>query len=212
MMQPDLGMTVVVVATWVTQLFLSGIPILWIGATFGIGILCLILAYIFFPHVTKRIDQFLYPAAGDAKNELYQITQSLEAFKSGGFFGRGPGEGIVKKHVPDAHADFVFSVTGEEFGFLICLIIVGLFCFIVVRSLIRLMEKSSLFTVLAACGLVFQFGFQTFVNMGSTLNLIPTKGMTMPFISYGGSSMIALGIGIGMILSLTRTNHSTQEQ
>ncbi|HCU06530.1 MAG TPA: putative lipid II flippase FtsW [Holosporales bacterium] len=212
MMQPDLGMTVVVVATWVTQLFLSGIPMLWVGATFGIGTLFLLLAYFFFPHVTKRIDQFLYPAAGDAKHELYQITQSLEAFKSGGFFGRGPGEGIVKKHVPDAHADFVFSVTGEEFGLIICLIIVGLFCFIVVRSLIRLMEKSNLFTVLAACGLIFQFGFQTFVNMGSTLNLIPTKGMTMPFISYGGSSMLALGIGIGMILSLTRTNHSTLEE
>ncbi|MDP2193007.1 MAG: putative lipid II flippase FtsW [Alphaproteobacteria bacterium] len=204
MMQPDLGMTVVLVATWVTQLFLSGIPILWIMVTFLLGVLLLLFAYIFFPHVTKRIDQFIHPTAADTKHELYQITQSLEAFKSGGLFGRGPGEGVIKKHVPDAHADFVFSVTGEEFGFIICCVIVGLFCFFIIRSIIRLLDQNHLFSVLAACGLVFQFGFQAFVNMGSTLNLIPTKGMTMPFISYGGSSMIALGIGIGMILALTK--------
>lgn len=207
MLQPDLGMTVIIVATWMTQLFLSGIPMIWIGIVGGMGFLSLITAYTFFPHVTKRIDQFLDSSGGDVKNELYQITQSLEAFMNGGLFGKGPGEGIVKKNVPDAHADFVFAIAGEEFGFIICLIIVVLFGVIVVRSLMRLLDNAGLFVVLAACGLSTQLGFQTFVNMASSLHLIPTKGMTMPFISYGGSSLIALGIGAGMLLGLTRKSH-----
>ncbi|CAO5682856.1 MAG: putative peptidoglycan glycosyltransferase FtsW [Holosporales bacterium] len=211
MIQPDLGMTVVIVFTWCIQLFLSGIPFIWIGIVFGAAVIGLIGAYMFFPHVTKRIDQFLDPVSGDTKQELYQITQSLEAFMNGGLFGKGPGEGIVKKHIPDAHADFVFAVTGEEFGFVVCCIIVLLFLFVIIRSIIRTMEDPSIFIVLATCSLSTQFALQTFVNMASTLHLIPTKGMTMPFISYGGSSQIALGIGIGMLLALTRERHGQQE-
>lgn len=211
MLQPDLGMTIVIVFTWCVQLFLSGIPFIWVGTVLGLGIMGIMGAYCFFPHVTKRIDQFLDPSSGDTKNELYQITQSLEAFMNGGLFGKGPGEGIVKKHVPDAHADFAFSVAGEEFGFIICCLIVFLFLFIIVKSLMRTLSSSSLFVVLATCGLTSQFALQTFVNMSSTLRLIPTKGMTMPFISYGGSSQLALGISIGMILALTRKHYRYME-
>lgn len=207
LMQPDLGMTFVLVATWVAQLFMAGIPIIWLAFVGAVGATGLVGAYFFLPHVTKRIDQFLDPSSGDPKHDLYQVTQSLEAFMNGGLFGRGPGEGIVKRHVPDAHADFVFAVTGEEFGFVVCFLIVLLFAFFVVRSLLRAMQDSNLFAVLAASGIALQFGLQTFVNMASTLHLIPTKGMTMPFVSYGGSSMIALGIGVGMLLALTKRKH-----
>lgn len=211
LMQPDLGMTIVMVSTWVGQLFIAGIPLFWIGCTVAIGLCGMVGAYFFLPHVARRVDQFLDPTSGDPKHDLYQVTQSLEAFKNGGLLGRGPGEGIVKKHIPDAHADFVFAVAGEEFGLLVCLFLVGLFAFIVVRTFLRVINDQSLFVILATAGLILQFGLQAVINMSSTLHIIPTKGMTMPFISYGGSSMVALGIGIGMVLSLTRKRHGTTE-
>lgn len=207
LLQPDLGMTLVLISTWIGQLFVAGMPLIWMGILAGLGIVCLCAAYFLFPHVAKRMDQFFDPAAGDPKQDLYQVTQSLKAFTQGGLFGRGPGEGIVKKNVPDAHADFVFAVAGEEFGLFLCLFIVALFAFVVLRSLMRAMQDSSLFVMMAASGLVIQFGLQAFVNMASALHLIPTKGMTMPFISYGGSSLIALAIAMGMLLGLTRKRH-----
>ncbi len=207
MIQPDLGMTFVVAATWVGQLFIAGLPVVWMAIIGTLGIGGITVAYFLFPHVSRRIDQFLNPASGDPRHDLYQVNQSLEAFMNGGLFGRGPGEGVIKKHVPDAHADFVFSVAGEEFGLLMCLLIVALFAFVVVRSLIRAMQDQSLFVVMATCGLAIQFGIQAFINMASTLHLIPTKGMTMPFVSYGGSSLLALAISMGMLLSLTRRRH-----
>ena len=211
LLQPDLGMTLVVVSTWIGQLFIAGMPLLWMGFLAASGIIGLCGAYFLFPHVSRRIDQFLDPSSGDPRHDLYQVHQSLEAFKNGGFFGKGPGEGIIKRHVPDAHADFVFSVAGEEFGLIVCLILVGLFAFVVVRSLLRAMQTSSAFVIMATAGLAIQFGLQAFVNMASALHLIPTKGMTMPFISYGGSSLIALGMGMGMLLSLTRRRHGLTE-
>ncbi len=207
LLQPDLGMTLILISTWIGQLFVAGIPLIWMGILSGCGVFCLCLAYFLFPHVARRMDQFFDPSAGDPRHDLYQVTQSLKAFMQGGFFGRGPGEGIIKKNVPDAHADFVFAVAGEEFGVFLCLFIVSLFAFIVLRSLMRAMQDSSLFVMLAASGLILQFGLQAFVNMASALHIIPTKGMTMPFISYGGSSLIALAIGIGMLLGLTRKRH-----
>ena len=147
-----------------------------------------------------RIDHFLDPSTGDS----YQVNRSLEAFANGGLWGRGPGEGTVKDYLPDAHADFVFAVVGEEFGLIVCVAIVGLFAFIVLRGLSRLLQESSLFVLLAATGLLIQFGLQAAINMASTLHLIPTKGMTLPFLSYGGSSLLALGLGMGMVLALTR--------
>lgn len=211
LLQPDLGMTIVMVSTWVGQLFIAGIPLFWMGCTVAIGLFGMVGAYCFLPHVARRIDQFLDPSSGDPKHDLYQVTQSLEAFKNGGLLGRGPGEGIVKKHIPDAHADFVFAVAGEEFGLLVCLFIVGLFAFVVVRTFLRVINDQSLFVILATSGVILQFGLQAVINMASTLHIIPTKGMTMPFISYGGSSMVALGIGIGMVLSLTRKRHGMTE-
>lgn len=211
LLQPDLGMTIVMVSTWVGQLFIAGIPLFWMGCTVAVGLFGMVGAYCFLPHVARRIDQFLDPSSGDPRHDLYQVTQSLEAFKNGGLLGRGPGEGIVKKHIPDAHADFVFAVAGEEFGMFVCLFIVGLFAFVVVRTFLRVINDQSLFVILATSGVILQFGLQAVINMASTLHIIPTKGMTMPFISYGGSSMVALGIGIGMVLSLTRKRHGMTE-
>ena len=209
LLQPDVGMSVVVVSTWLGQLFIGGIPLLWV---FVIGGLCLAglgASYFFLPHVSARIDQFLgLGGAVDKTGELYQVTKSLSAFASGGLFGKGPGEGIIKKNIPDVHADFVFAVAGEEFGLILCILLVALFMVIIIRSLVRANRENSLFVVLAAAGLVIQFSLQAFINMSSTLNLIPTKGMTLPFISYGGSSMLAVAISMGMLLALTRQRQS----
>jgi cell division protein FtsW len=211
MMQPDLGMTVVTTGAWIGQLFIAGMPLFWMGFVAILGVFGLIGAYYFFPHVARRIDQFLDPSTGDPKHDLYQVHQSLEAFMNGGLLGRGPGEGTIKKYIPDAHADFVFAVAGEEFGFILCTVIVCLFAFIVARCFLRIMHENSLFVVLAVCGLIIQFGSQALVNMSSTLHIIPTKGMTMPFISYGGSSLLALAMAMGMVLALTRKRHGAAE-
>jgi len=198
--QPDLGMTVVVAAVWFTQFFLAGLRLYWVGIGMGCGIAGLVGAYFTLPHVTSRIDRFFDPAAGDG----YQVNRSMEAFMNGGLWGRGPGEGTVKEYLPDAHADFVFAVAGEELGLVVCLIIVLLFAFIVLRGFTRVLQETNLYIVLAATGLFVQFGLQAVINMASTLHLMPTKGMTLPFLSYGGSSMLALGLGMGMALALTR--------
>ncbi len=201
--QPDIGMLAVVTAVFFAQLYVGGLNLAFVG----VGVLALagaaVGAYALFPHVQSRVQRFMDPAAGDH----YQVTTALEAFGNGGLLGRGPGEGRVKDVLPDAHADFVFAVAGEEFGMIVCLVIAGLFAFIVLRGLLRLLQEPDLFTVLASTGLVAGFGLQAFVNMASTLHLIPTKGMTLPFISYGGSSVLAVALGIGMLLALTRRRH-----
>ncbi len=198
--QPDLGMAVVVALVWFAQFFMAGLRLYWVvvGAMAGIG--GLFGAYLWLPHVTSRINRFLDPAAGDS----YQVNRSIEAFVNGGLWGRGPGEGTVKDVLPDAHADFVFAVAGEEFGLIVCILIVGVFAFIVLRGFSRLLQEGNLFVLLSATGLLIQFGLQAIINMASTLHLIPTKGMTLPFLSYGGSSMLALALGMGMMLALTR--------
>lgn len=200
MLQPDVGQTVVVSSVWGLQLFLAGLPLVWVLLIAAGGASGLVGAYFVLPHVAARIDAFLDPAAGDR----YQIERSLEAFTAGGLLGRGPGEGTVKTLLPDAHSDFIFAVAGEEFGVLVCLVIVGLFAFVVLRGFARLLQEDNLFVLLACTGLLAQFGMQALVNMGSTLHLIPTKGMTLPFISYGASSLMALALGMGMVLALTR--------
>ena len=199
-LQPDFGMAVVLSAIWGAQIFLSGLPMLWVFVLAGVGISCIIGAYIFLPHVTSRIDRFLDPAAGDN----YQVQKSLDAFANGGLFGTGPGHGQVKMNLPDAHADFIFAVAGEELGLLAALGLVGLFFFIIGRSGWRAMSSNDLFVVLGVGGLLTQFALQSLVHMGSSLQLLPAKGMTLPFISYGGSSLLSLGLGMGMLLSLTR--------
>ncbi|MEQ8388564.1 MAG: putative peptidoglycan glycosyltransferase FtsW [Alphaproteobacteria bacterium] len=199
-LQPDLGMTVVVSTVWFTQLFAAGLPMIFVILLGILGIGGLVGAYFLLPHVASRIDRFLDPAAGDS----YQINRSLEAFANGGIFGRGPGEGVIKTMLPDAHADFIFSVAGEEFGLIACLLLVALFAFVVIRGLGRLLQDQNFFVMLAGTGLVVMFGVQALVNMGSSLHLLPTKGMTLPFISYGGSSLIGLAFAMGMVLGLTR--------
>lgn len=207
LLQPDLGMSVVITLSWICQVFIAGLPLIWLVILGVMALFGLLGAYTFLPHVARRIDQFLDPTSGHANHDLYQIQKSLGAFEHGGLLGVGPGEGIVKRHVPDAHADFVFAVAGEEFGLILCLIIVGLFSFIVVRALLKSLHTTQLFPMLAIVGIMVQFGLQTLINMASALHLIPTKGMTMPFMSYGGSSMIAIAIALGTMLSLTRHHH-----
>jgi cell division protein FtsW len=207
MMQPDLGMSVVVAAVWACQLFVVGLP-MWI-AGFGVigGAGALVGAYFAFHHVRSRFDRFLDPSSGDN----YQVNTALEAFMNGSLFGRGPGEGTVKAQLPDAHTDFIMAVAGEELGLIVCLIILGLFAFVTLRSMQRASRETSLFITLAATGLGVQFGLQAAINMASTVQLIPAKGMTLPFISYGGSSALAMAICVGMMLSLTREHAGLRE-
>jgi cell division protein FtsW len=200
LMQPDMGMAVVLTAIWGVQFFLAGLPVVLVIGLGTAAVGGMIGSYFLFDHVASRIDRFLDPSSGDS----YQIDRSLEAFTNGGLWGTGPGEGTVKLHIPDAHADFIFAVAGEEFGLLLCLVLVALFAFIVLRGFVRVTAGGSLFVLLAAAGLLALFGIQALVNMGSTLHLIPTKGMTLPFVSYGGSSLLALAYGMGMMLALTR--------
>jgi cell division protein FtsW len=205
--QPDLGMTVVVTAMFFTQFFAAGLPIRWVTLIGLVSVGALVLAYLTFPHVAQRVNGFLDPSSADT----YQIDRSLEAFRNGGLFGRGPGEGTVKGVLPDAHSDFVFAVAGEELGVLACLMIIGLFAFIVLRGFARLFQETNLFVLYASTGLLVQFGLQAFINMASSLHLIPTKGMTLPFLSYGGSSLLALAFGTGMLLAFTRRRVGTRE-
>ncbi len=206
--QPDIGMLLVVTAVFFAQFFVAGLNLFIVGFLGAAGAALAGVAYMIFPHVQSRVHRFLDPAAGDN----YQVTVALEAFGHGGLLGRGPGEGRVKNLLPDAHADFVFAVAGEEFGLVVCLLILGLFAFVVVRGLIRLLGEMDLFVVLASAGLLTQFGLQAFVNMASSLHLIPTKGMTLPFVSYGGSSVLAIALGMGMLLALTRKRLSRAEE
>ncbi len=198
--QPDIGMLMVVLSVFLAQFFVAGLNVVLVGLTGALVTAGGVGAYFVLPHVRSRVDRFLDPSSGDT----FQITKAMEAFGNGGLFGRGPGEGRVKNALPDAHADFVFAVAGEEFGFIVCLLILSLFAFVVVRGLVRLVAEGDMFVVLAATGLLAQFGLQAFVNMASSLHLIPTKGMTLPFVSYGGSSVLAIALGMGMLLALTR--------
>jgi len=206
-MQPDFGMTITVTAVWFVQFFLAGLPMLWVaGALIG-GLGLIIAAYAALPHVASRIDRFINPATGDT----YQVDTSLRAFETGGLFGIGPGEGRVKELLPDSHTDFIFAVAGEEFGILACLLVVGLFAFIVLRGFSRVLREANLFILLAVAGLLTQFGLQAIINMGVAVRLLPAKGMTLPFVSYGGSSLLATAIGMGMVLALTRADHLRRE-
>lgn len=207
LMQPDVGMALVVCCVWFAQFFLAGLPIIWVALLLIVGIVGAAAAYSFFPHVANRVDRFLDPAGGGN----YQIDRAMEAFRTGGFFGVGPGDGSVKRQLPDAHTDFIFAVIGEEYGVVVCLLVVALFAFIVLRGFSRLLEEKNFFVVLAASGLLIQFGLQAIINIGVNLRLLPTKGMTLPFISYGGSSMFALALLMGMVLALSRRRPGTGE-
>lgn len=200
LVQPDVGMTIVVAAVWGVEMFIAGLPLVLV-ALVAVGFLTSgVAAYFVFPHVQARVDRFLDPAA----DQGYQVARGLEALRNGGLFGRGPGEGLVKTTLPDAHTDFILAVVGEEFGVVACLIVVSIFAFILLRGFARVLRERDLFVLLGVAGLMTVFSLQAIINMASTVHLMPPKGMTLPFLSYGGSSVLALAIGMGMVLALTR--------
>ncbi|PZQ16231.1 MAG: putative lipid II flippase FtsW [Ancylobacter novellus] len=203
-LQPDLGQTVLTTAVWGMLFFLAGLPWIWVVGLGGVGAFGLVTAYQVLPHVARRIDRFLDPETGDN----FQIEKATEAFASGGWFGKGPGEGTVKRIIPDGHTDFIFAVTAEEFGLIFCAVIVSIYAFIVLRGLYHARRTQDGFTRLAIAGLIMLFGLQSAINMAVNLHMIPAKGMTLPFVSYGGSSMFALALGMGMLLALTRRRPS----
>jgi len=198
--QPDFGQTMLIALVWGALFFMAGMRLIWVIGLGGAAAVGLAGAYYTVPYVMRRIKRFIDPASGDT----FQIDTAIDAFRKGGWFGSGPGEGTVKRYLPDSHADFVFAVAAEEFGIVLCLILVSLFCFIVVRALTRAMRTDDPFARFGAAGLAILFGAQSAINMAVNLSLIPAKGMTLPFISYGGSSMISLAYGMGMLLALTR--------
>jgi len=199
-LQPDLGQTVLTTVVWSALFFLAGLPWIWVVGLGGVGAAGLATAYELLPHVARRIDRFLDPETGDN----FQIQKATEAFTSAGWFGKGPGEGTVKRIIPDGHTDFIFAVTAEEFGLLFCVAIVAIYAFIVMRGLMHARREQDGFVRLAIAGLSMLFGLQSAINMAVNLHMMPAKGMTLPFISYGGSSMFALALGMGMLLGLTR--------
>jgi cell division protein FtsW len=198
--QPDFGQTMLIVLVWSALFFMAGMRLIWMFGIAGVATFGLTVAYYTVPHVANRIQKFMNPASGDTFN----IDIATESFMRGGWLGTGPGEGTVKRLLPESHTDFVFAVAGEEFGVVLCLGLATLFAFIVIRSLLRAMRNDDPFTRFAAAGLTMLFATQSAINMAVNLRLIPAKGMTLPFISYGGSSMISLAYGMGMLLALTR--------
>ena len=199
-LQPDFGQTLLIVLVFGALFFMTGMRFVWVLVLGGLAAVGGVGAYATIPHVARRVKRFLDPASGDT----FQVDTALESFMKGGWFGSGPGEGTVKRILPDSHADFVFAVAAEEFGIVVCLMLVALFAFIVLRALIRAKRKDDPFTRFAAAGLAILFGAQSAINMAVNLALVPAKGMTLPFISYGGSSMISLAYGVGMLLALLR--------
>jgi cell division protein FtsW len=200
LIQPDLGQTVLITIAFGAAFWMAGVPLSWVMIMGVASIAGLSSTYFFLPHVAARVDKFFSPEKADT----HQIDRAAEAIAAGGMFGRGPGEGVMKRHVPDLHNDFIYSVGAEEYGLIFSLLLVGLFGFVVVRGLYRAMKLSDPFEQVAAAGLFVLAGQQAFINIAVNLNLIPTKGMTLPFISYGGSSMLASGLTLGLALALTR--------
>jgi cell division protein FtsW len=199
-MEPDFGQTMLILMVWGALFFIAGMRMIWVAGLAGAAGTGLFAAYLLVPHVAGRIQRFMNPASGDT----FQVDTAMEAFANGGWFGLGPGEGIAKRNLPDSHTDFVFAVAAEEFGIVLCLALLALFAFIVMRALSRAYATEDMFVRFAASGLAIMFGVQAAINMSVNLQLIPAKGMTLPFISYGGSSMVSLAYGVGMMLALTR--------
>jgi len=200
LLQPDVGQTILITIAFGAAFFVAGVPLRWIFGMLGAAATGGVAIYFAFDHVASRVHKFLSPDKADT----HQIDRAQEAIAAGGFFGRGPGEGVMKRHVPDLHTDFIYSVAAEEYGLIFSLLLIGLFALLVTRGLYKAMKLSDPFEQIAAAGLFVLVGQQAFINVAVNLNLIPTKGMTLPFISYGGSSMLAMGLTLGMALALTR--------
>ena len=202
-LQPDFGQTMLICIIWGALFFMAGLHNFWLIGLGGAAVSGAALAYKFAPHVRARVLKFIEPTTG-AAGDGFQVSTALESFVSGGWLGKGPGEGTVKRILPDSHTDFSFAVMGEEFGVIACLVLAAIFCFIVVRGLNAAARNRDPFCRLAAAGLVMLFGFQSLINMAVNLQLMPAKGMTLPFISYGGSSLISLALGAGFLIAVTR--------
>lgn len=198
--QPDFGMVLTFFAIFVAQIFLAGFPWKYIVVLGGMGAGLIVTAYFTLNHVYERVNKFFNPVQG----ENFQVEKSMETLKNAGWFGKGPGEGIVKTELPDAHTDFIMAVSAEEFGFVLTAFLIGVFAFLIIRGFLLVRKENNYFSQIALAGLLTQIAFQSIVNIASTLNLIPPKGMTLPFISYGGSSLVSTGFALGIILALTR--------
>ncbi|HQT52872.1 MAG: putative lipid II flippase FtsW [Phenylobacterium sp.] len=208
LIQPDVGQTVLITVAFGAAFWMAGVPLSWVMLLGGIALAGLSSTYFLFPHVASRVDRFISPDRADT----HQVDRAAEAIAAGGFFGRGPGEGVMKRHVPDLHTDFIYSVAAEEYGLIFSLMLIALFGFIVIRGLYKAMKLTDPFQQVAAAGLFVLVGEQVFINIAVNLNMIPTKGMTLPFISYGGSSMLAICLTLGLALALTRRRPGAYSQ
>ena len=204
MLQPDFGQTMLVTLVWMALFFMAGLHWFWMVGLGGGGLVSVFAAYKFVPHVRARILKFMDPASGNGATDTFQVDTALETIKAGRWLGKGPGEGTVKRILPDAHTDFIFAVTGEEFGLLACMALCSVYAFIVIRGLSRAARSEDPFCAFAGAGLVMLFGIQAAINMSVNLHLMPAKGMTLPFISYGGSSLVSVALEMGFLVAVTR--------
>ena len=207
LIQPDIGQTLLITTTFMAVFFMAGVPFKWMAILPSAGMAGLVSLYFVFGHMRDRLSRFFSPETTDT----HQIDSAAEAIRAGGLVGRGIGEGVMKRHVPDLHTDFIYSVGAEEFGLVLSLTMISLYAFIVVRGMRRAMKLTDPFEQTAAAGLFMLIGLQACINVAVNLNLIPTKGMTLPFISYGGSSMLAMGLTMGFALALTRRRPGAYE-
>ena len=207
LIQPDIGQTLLITTTFMAVFFMAGVPLKWVAALAAAGAGGVVCLYFAFGHMRDRLSRFMSPETADT----HQIDRASEAIRAGGLVGRGIGEGVMKRHVPDLHTDFIYSVGAEEFGLVLSLAMIALYAFIVVRGMRRAMKLTDPFEQTAAAGLFMLIGLQACINIAVNLNLIPTKGMTLPFISYGGSSMLAMGLTMGLALALTRRRPGAYE-
>jgi cell division protein FtsW len=208
-MQPDIGQTSLIMIVWCGLFFVAGLHLFWLAGFGGALVVSGFAAYQFIPHVRLRIERFLDKAGGDSVNfqrpsDNFQVETALESFMQGGWFGKGPGEGTIKRILPDAHTDFIFAATAEEFGILVCIGLVLLYALIVLRGLYLAQRSEDAFVRLAIAGLLMLFGLQASINMAVNVHIMPAKGMTLPFISYGGSSLLSLALAMGFLIALTR--------
>ena len=207
LIQPDIGQTLLITTTFMAVFFMAGVPLRWVAVLGGMFVAGMTAIYLLFPHVQSRVAKFVSPGVEDT----HQIDRASEAIRAGGLVGRGVGEGVMKRSVPDLHTDFIYSVGAEEFGLVLSLVMIGLYAFIVFRGMGRAMKLNDPFEQTAAAGLFMLIGLQASINVAVNLNLIPTKGMTLPFISYGGSSMMAMGLTMGFAIALTRRRPGAYE-
>jgi len=201
MKQPDFGSTIIFAAVWIALLAIAGVSLRVLGVLAAVGVAGIVAAYFFYDVATQRIDGFLF-----GQGDTFQTDNAMRTLTAGGLFGMGPGAGTRKFGLPEPQTDYIFSVIGEEFGLIACFAIALLYLTIVARVLVKLLDEDSPFAILAGAGLVLMFGLQALINMAVNVQIAPSKGMTLPFISYGGSSMLALSIGMGLLLAFTRRN------